>query len=90
MKKQKAVIRLSSASGNDGCDDLEPREVYQESLTPRLQRKVRCGRGPSDARLTLHSSGRPNVVLFARSVVFLAHLGSCRPPLSAIVIHTSL
>lgn len=34
MKKQKAVIRFVLCIRNDGCDDLEPRKVYQVITDP--------------------------------------------------------
>lgn len=34
MKKQKAVIRFVLCIRNDGCDDLEPRKVYQVIADP--------------------------------------------------------
>ena len=111
MRKQKAVIRLSSASGTTGVMTWSRARCIRSSLTPMLRKKVtsasltsrerttcypadyfvpnrvadRCGQGPSGARLTPRSSGRPNVVLCTGSVVFVTRLDSCRPPLSAIV-----
>ena len=34
MKKQKAVIRFVLCIRNGGCDDLEPRKVYQVIADP--------------------------------------------------------
>lgn len=34
MKKRKAVIRFVLCTRNDGCDDLEPRKVYQVPTDP--------------------------------------------------------
>ncbi|MBI2322918.1 MAG: hypothetical protein HYU88_12720 [Chloroflexi bacterium] len=34
MKKQKAAIRFVLCIRNDGCDDLEPRKVYQVVTDP--------------------------------------------------------
>jgi len=34
MKKQKAAIRFVLCIRNDGCDDLEPRKVYQVITDP--------------------------------------------------------
>ena len=71
---------------NDGCDNLEPRKVYQVITDAEAERKVSCGGGSSGARLTCApAAGRMSWSLLVRWS-FWRTPALCRLPLSAIVI----